>query len=48
MRFCLDVDLPGVVWPLLTTGDMEGERLARGDKDGVKEGVMTAEVRLDS
>lgn len=48
VKFCLELDFPGVVWPLLTTGEIDGDLVARGDKDGVKEGVMTADVRLDS
>ena len=44
-----ELDLPGVVPPpLLTPGEMEGDRVARGDSEGVSEGLMAAEVRLDS
>ena len=38
----------GVAPPLLTTGEMEGDLVARGDSDGVREGVMAADVRPDS
>ena len=47
-RLCRELDFPGVVCPLLTTGEMDGDRVARGDSDGVREGVMAADVKLDS
>lgn len=47
-RFCLELDCPGVLCPLLTTGEMDGDLVASGEREGVNDGVIAAEVRLDS
>lgn len=42
------VDVAWVTLPGVMSGEMEGERVARGEREGLNEGDMAGEVKDDS